>query len=60
MSKILPPAYEVRRKVIFILGNICLFTLVGAPHPADGGGGGGGVQPSFPMGGGYPFPGEDG
>ena len=54
----LPPAYEVRGKVIFILGNVCLFTI-----------GGGGDSPSqvwvgrFPvpgLGGGYPIPGLDG
>ena len=33
----LPPAYKVRGKVIFILGNVCLSTFLG------------GVPPSFPM-----------
>ena len=28
-SKLLPPAYVVRGNVIFILGNVCLFTIVG-------------------------------
>ena len=46
---LLPPAYVVRGKVIFILGNVCLFTLWGwggtpsqvwgVPHPKSGLGG---------------------
>ena len=35
--KLLPPAYVVRGKVIFILGNVCLFTLEGGvPGPGPG------------------------
>ena len=37
-----PTAYEVRRKALFILGNVCLSTW-------------GGVPPSFAIGGGYPI-----
>ena len=44
---LLPPAYVVRGKVIFILGNVCLFTI----------GGGYLVQG---LGGGYPVPGLGG
>ena len=41
----LPPAYVVRGKVIFILGNVCLFTW---------GGGGGPMSQIFFLGGGGP------
>ena len=35
---LLPPAYVVRGKVIFIFGNVCLFTICGGvPHLADRG-----------------------
>ena len=67
---LLPPAYVVRGKVIFILGNVCLFTFGGGgypipihPCPGRGGtrsslgwGGGGGylIQPW--TGGGVPQP----
>ena len=59
------PAYEVRGKIIFILGNVCLFTLAGGtpfpgqdggPHPDDGWG----VLHSQIRTGGYPIPGLDG
>ena len=46
---LLPPAYVVRGKVIFILGNVCLFTI-----------GWGGGTPNSDLGGGYPFPGLGG
>ena len=36
---LLPPAYVVRGKVIFILGNVCLFTIVGGTPSQVGGGG---------------------
>ena len=51
----LPPAYEVRRKVIFILGNVCLSTFwgEGVPPLADGVGG---VPPSQVRTGKYPHP----
>ena len=66
----LPPAYVVRGKVIFILGNVCLFTITGGGYPisglvAGGGGypipglatGGGGVpHPRSGQGGGVPHP----
>ena len=33
----LPPAYVVRGKVIFILGNVCLFTIAGGEgYPISG------------------------
>ena len=67
----LPPAYVVRGKVIFILGNVCLFTIGrgGYPIPGlDGGGEGGypipglmvrvgGTPSQVWMVGGYPIPG---
>ena len=33
--KLLPPAYVVRGKVIFILGNVCLFTIGGGITPCQ-------------------------
>ena len=61
---LLPPAYVVRGKVIFMLGNVCLFTISGwggVPHPRSGWWGG---TPSqvWMVGGylGYPQPGLDG
>ena len=44
----LPPAYEIRRKVIFILRNVCLSTLTGR---------GGGGTPVLLQGGGVAVPG---
>ena len=44
---IITPVYVVRGKVIFILGNVCLFTI-------------GGGYPSPGLGGGYPIPGLGG
>ena len=44
---LLPPTYVVRGKVIFILGNVCLFTI------------GWGGYPIPDLGGGYPIPGLD-
>ena len=32
---LLPPAYVVRGKVIFILGNVCLFTIAGGGTPSQ-------------------------
>ena len=47
IGEFLPPAYVVRGKVIFILGNVCLFTIGGGiPCPRSDGGGG------------YPIPGQ--
>ena len=36
-EKYLPPAYVVRRKVMFILGNVCLPTLDGGVPTLDEG-----------------------
>ena len=60
----LPPAYVVRGKVIFILGNVCLFTIGGGGgYPVPGlmvGGGGGYPIPGLMVGGGVPHPRSDG
>ena len=54
LAVLLPPAYIVRGKVIFILGNICLFLIGGGvPHLRSGG------CTSSQVGGGYPIPGLD-
>ena len=62
----LPPAYVVRGKVIFILGNVCLFTIGGGGtlsqvwhwgYPIPGLMVGGGVPYPRSDGGGYPIPG---
>ena len=62
----LPPAYVVRGKVIFILGNVCLFTLEGGGVPRSRWGGSqaqvevggvpgpGGTRSQVRGGGGYP------
>ena len=57
VSAYLPPAYVVRGKVIFILGNVCLFTFGGVPHPYPSLSGGYPIQPWT---GGYPNPALDG
>ena len=48
ISLFLPPAYVVRGKVIFILGNVCLFTIAG------------GEGTPYQVWEGYPTPGLDG
>ena len=57
-SRLLPPAYVVRGKVIFILGNVCLFTIGWGGDSIPGLGGGG--YPVSGVGEGYPVPGLDG
>ena len=57
---LLPPAYVVRGKVIFILGNVCLFTFGGGgvPHPYPSLSRGGVPDPALD-GGGVPDPALD-
>ena len=64
---LLPPAYVVRGKVIFILGNVCLFTFWGGVSRSCLGWGGtqsslgrGGGVPIQPWMGGYPISGGGG
>ena len=57
MLTFLPPAYVVRGKVIFILGNVCLFTF-GRGYPIQPWTGGYLIQPW--TGGGVPNPALDG
>ena len=75
-NQCLPPTYVVRGKVIFILGNVCLFTSGGGYpipiHPCPGGYpipihphpypslSGGGTQSNLGWEGGYPDPALDG
>ena len=54
---LLPPAYVVRGKVIFILGNVCLFTIGEGGYPVPGLGG---EYPMPGLGGGYPITGLGG
>ena len=49
----LPPAYVVRGKVIFILGNVCLFTFGGGGSQVSDFRGGGGPRSQIFLGG-YP------
>ena len=61
LRTLLPPAYVVRGKVIFILENVCLFTIGGGGvYPVPGPGGGEYRIPGLDGGGGgYPIPGLD-
>ena len=66
-QKYLPPAYVVRGKVIFILWNVCLFTIGGGwGYPIQGLGEGYPIPEGYLIprggewGGGYPVPGLGG